>query len=526
MKAGDLLTISPLIALTLASIVVMLAAAFRRSHALALGLTLGGLAATFGTLFVSASRAERLVTPLVSMDSYTLFFIGLLTVATACVALLSWSYLERLPLHPEEYYVLLLTATLGGAALVASTHFASFFLGLEILSVSLYALIVYPVHRADAVEAAVKYLVLAGATSAFLIFGMALVYAEAGTMSAAGVARLIAGLGSGSAVVTIGVVMILVGVGFKLAVVPFHMWTPDVYEGAPAPVTAYIATVSKGAVFALLLRYMLPVSGDTSSTLFLALAAVAIASMLAGNLLALRQDNVKRILAYSSIAHLGYLLVAFLASGAASRERPSASTSSRTSRPPWWRSGWSPRSPRTSATRDSCADYRGLGARRPWLAAIFTVALLSLAGMPLTMGFIGKFLIVTAGSGAALWALVVVLVVTSTIGLYYYTRLIVAMYVRRPEEARAGRRPDRHPAGGGRHGGLRRARRAHRRAGRVRRVPGAAAAARGARRLRAALAVRRPPARDGVAPSSADRRSPSPRPAGEDRRRERVQEWR
>ncbi len=449
MKAGDLLTISPLIALTLASIVVMLAAAFWRSHALALGLTLGGLAATFGTLFVAASRAERLVTPLVSMDSYTLFFIGLLTVATACVAILSWSYLERLPLHPEEYYVLLLTATLGGAALVASTHFASFFLGLEILSVSLYALIVYPVHRADAVEAAVKYLVLAGATSAFLIFGMALVYAEAGTMSAAGVAGLIAGLGSGSAVVTIGVVMILVGVGFKLAVVPFHMWTPDVYEGAPAPVTAYIATVSKGAVFALLLRYMLPVSGDTSSTLFLALAAVAIASMLAGNLLALSQDNVKRILAYSSIAHLGYLLVAFLATG----QRAGAAVG-------FYLVAYFATtlvafgvvSVLSTGERDAglMRDYRGLGARRPWLAAIFTVALLSLAGMPLTMGFIGKFLIVTAGSGAALWALVVVLVVTSTIGLYYYTRLIVAMYVRRPEELEpAGALTAVQPAAGG-----------------------------------------------------------------------------
>ncbi len=433
MKAGDLLTISPLIALTLAPIAVMLAAAFWRSHGLALGLTLGGLAVTFGTLFVSASRTGRAVTPLVSMDSYTLFFIGLLTAGTAVVAILSRSYLRRLPLHPEEYYVLLLTATLGGAALVASTHFASFFLGLEILSVSLYALIVYPVHREEAVEAAVKYLVLAGATSAFLIFGMALVYAESGTMTAAGVAKLVAGLGSGSVVVTVGVVMILVGVGFKLAVVPFHMWTPDVYEGSPAPVTAYIATVSKGAVFALLLRYMLPVSSDQSSTLFLALTAIAIASMLAGNLLALRQDNVKRILAYSSIAHLGYLLVAFLASG----ERAGVAVG-------FYLIAYFATSlvafgvvtvlSTEQRDADLIADYRGLGARRPGLAAIFSVALFSLAGMPLTMGFIGKFVIVTAGAGAALWALVIVLVLSSTIGLYYYTRLIVVMYVRRPEE--------------------------------------------------------------------------------------------
>jgi len=433
-KAGDLLTISPLIALTLSSVIVMLAAAFWRSHGLALGLTLAGLAVTFGMLFVSASRSARVVTPLVAMDAYALFFIGLLTVATAIVAILSWSYLNRLRVRPEEYYVLLLTATLGGAALVASTHFASFFLGLEILSVSLYALIVYPVHREDAVEAAVKYLVLAGATSAFLIFGMALVYAEAGTMSAAGVRALVAaGLGSQQVIITVGIVMLLVGVGFKLAVVPFHMWTPDVYEGAPAPVTAYVATVSKGAVFALLLRYLLPVSSDTSSTLFLALAAVAIASMIAGNLLALRQDNVKRILAYSSIAHLGYLLVAFLAGG----ERAGvavgfyliayfATTLA----------AFGVVTVLSTGDRDAAdlLDYRGLGARRPVLAAIFAVALFSLAGMPLTMGFIGKFVIVSAGAGASLWALVIVLVLTSTIGLYYYTRLIVVMYVRRPEE--------------------------------------------------------------------------------------------
>ena len=438
MKAGDLLTISPLIALTLASVVVMLAAAFRRSHTLAFGLTLGGLATTFGLLFVAAGRAGRVVTPLIEMDAYALFFIGLLTVATAVVAVLSWGYLPRLRVHPEEYYVLLLTATLGGAVLVASTQFASLFLGIEILSVSLYALIVYPIHRPDAVEAAVKYLVLAGATSAFLVFGMALIYAESGTMTAAGVADLVlAGLGGDRIVLTVGLVMLLVGIGFKLAVVPFHMWTPDVYQGAPAPVVAYVATVSKGAVFALLLRYLLPVGLDQATTLFLALAAVAVASMLAGNLLALRQDNVKRLLAYSSIAHLGYLLVAFLATG----ERAGVAAAfylvayfATTLTAFGVVTVLSP----ADRDADTIADYRGLGSRRPGLAAIFAVSLFSLAGMPLTVGFIGKFTIVAAGAGAALWALVIVLVLTSTIGLYYYTRLIVAVYVRRPEAEASG----------------------------------------------------------------------------------------
>ena len=167
MSGSDLITLSPLIALTVSPVVVMLAGAFWRSHALALTLTLLGLAATFGTLFLAAGQPQRQVTPLLSFDTYTLFYIGLITAATAVVAIISWGYLGKRHVRPEEYYVLLLTATLGGAALVASTHFASFFLGLEILSVSLYALIVYPIFHERVVEAAVKYLVLAGATSAF-----------------------------------------------------------------------------------------------------------------------------------------------------------------------------------------------------------------------------------------------------------------------------------------------------------------------------------------------------------------------
>jgi NADH-quinone oxidoreductase subunit N len=433
MTPGDLITLLPLIVLTVSPVVVMLAAAFWRSHALALALTLVGLAATVVSLFIAATQTSRQVTPLLSFDTYALFYIGLLTVATAAVAIFSWGYLQRRHVHPEEYYMLLLTATLGGAVLVASTHFASFFLGLEILSVSLYALIVYPIYRAQFVEAAVKYLVLAGATSAFLVFGMALVYAETGTMTVVGLAPLLtAGLGGQQVVVALGVTLLLVGVGFKLAVVPFHMWTPDVYQGAPAPVTAYVATVSKGAMFALLLRYFRPVSLDTGSTLFLMFAAVAVASMVAGNLLALRQDNVKRILAYSSIANLGYLLVAFLAS---EEQAALAVTFFLVAYFATTLVAFGVVAALSTPERDAelIDDYRGLARRRRWTATAFTVALFSLAGMPLTMGFIAKFYLVTAGAGSALWALIIVLVLTSTVGLYYYTRIVVAMWVRQPD---------------------------------------------------------------------------------------------
>ncbi len=437
MSGGDVITLLPLIVLTLAPVVVMLAGAFRRSHGLALGLTLAGLAATVGSLFVAAAREPRQVTPLISMDTYTLFFIGLFCVASAAIAVLAWGYLQRRGVPPEEFYALLLTATLGAATLAASTHFASFFLALELMSVSLYVLIVYPLRREEFVEAAVKYLVLGGATSAFLVFGMALVYAQTGVMTVGGLAPLLGKLGSGDVVVTVGIVLILVGVGFKLAVVPFHMWTPDIYQGAPAPVSAFIATVSKGAMFALLLRYFRPVGLEHDSTLFYAFAAIAAASMIVGNLLALRQDNVKRILAYSSIAQLGYVLVAFLASGARgatavlffliayiATNLVAFGVVSALSTP--------------ERDADRMDDYRGLAARRPWLAAVLAVALFSLAGIPLTMGFLGKFYVITAGAGGTLWALIIVLVLTSTVGLFYYTRIIVAMYVQKPETEPAG----------------------------------------------------------------------------------------
>jgi NADH-quinone oxidoreductase subunit N len=437
MTWGDLVTLAPLLALTAAAVVVMLAAAFGRSHALALALTLTGLAAAFATLFVAGAGPSDQVTPLLALDGYALFVTGLLLAAAAAVAVLAWGYLRRQDVAPEEFYVLLLTATLGGATLVASTHFASLFLGLEILSVSLYALIVYPVHRREAVEAAVKYLVLAGTTSAFLVFGMALVYAETGTMSASGLAPVLDGSSdAGGSVVSTGLVLILVGIGFKLAVVPFHMWTPDVYQGAPAPVTAYVATVSKGAVVALLLRFFAPVGADSGGALFIAVAGIAIASMVVGNLLALRQDNVKRILAYSSIAHLGYVLVAFLAAG----ERGAiAVTFYLVAYFATTLAAFGVVTVLSGEERDAdrMEDYRGLAARRPGLAATFAVALFSLAGMPLTAGFIGKFTVVAAGADAARWALVVTLVLTSTVGLAYYIRLIVAMYVQRPAEGRA-----------------------------------------------------------------------------------------
>ncbi len=426
MTFANLIDLLPFILLGAGAVVVLLAIAIQRNHRVSIVLTLVALALAFVSLFASDATVQ--VTPLLIVDGYARFFIGLIVAASFAVAILSYGYLEQRATNADEFYILLLLATLGSAVLISSSHFASFFLGLEILSISLYTLIAYLRTSERGVEAGIKYLILAAASAAFLLFGMALVYAETGTMELARLAALPAITNSAQNLVLLtGFAMMIVGIGFKLAVVPFHLWTPDVYEGAPAPTTAFVATVSKGAMFALLLRYFTFINVQTYHSLYLAFVLIALASMIGGNVLALLQTNVKRILAYSSIAHLGYLLVAFLASG------PLAATAVAFYLVSYFITTLGAFGVVTVLSgdqrdADEMDDYRALFYRRPWLAGVLTAMLFSLAGIPLTSGFIGKFYLVMAGASTAQWLLVIVLVLTSALGLFYYLRIIVALY--------------------------------------------------------------------------------------------------
>jgi NADH-quinone oxidoreductase subunit N len=419
----ELTALLPFIILAATPVVVLLVIAFRRSHLLTLLLTLLGLLLAFGALFTAQSGGPQSVTPLLVVDGYALFYVGLLAMAAFASAVFAYGYLERHADRREEFYVLLLLATLGATVLASSNHFASFFLGLEILSVALYVLVAYRREDERSIEGGFKYLVLAATSAAFLLLGMALVYAEQGTMAFDQMALQPAP----GPLVMAGLGLILVGVGFKLALVPFHMWAPDVYEGAPAPAAALVATVSKGGVVAVLLRLFVPADVQASLAPFWALSAVAIASMFGGNLLALSQSNVKRILAYSSIAHLGYLLVGFLAGGA---QAVAASTLYLVTYLTAILAAFGVVGALSNSRWDADAikDYRGLYWRRPWLAAVLTVALFSLAGIPLTAGFLGKLYVLLAGVGASLWPLAISLVASSVIGLYYYLRIVVAMF--------------------------------------------------------------------------------------------------
>jgi NADH-quinone oxidoreductase subunit N len=424
---GDFIVLLPVLIIAATSIVVMLAVAVRRSHAISASLTFLGLAVAFASLWIAAPVAPRQVTPLLILDRSALFYIGLIVAASLAFVPLAYSYFEKSEDDHDELYILMLVATLGSAVLVSSRHFVSLFLGLELLSVALYGMISYPRRQPLPLEAGIKYLVLAAVSAAFLLFGMALIYGAFGTMQFGEIAARLAQPDFDRWLVLPGMALIVTGFGFKLAVVPFHLWTPDVYEGAPAPVTAYIATVSKGAMFALLLRYFYRTGAHNLAPLFVVFSILAIASMFAGNILALLQDNVKRILAYSSIAHLGYLLVAFQASGDLG---PTAVAFYLVAYFVTTLGAFGVVGILSDNTRDAdtIEDYRGLFWRRPAVAAVFTAMLLSLAGIPMTAGFIGKFYVVAAGASAAMWGLILVLVTTSAIGLFYYLRIVVAMY--------------------------------------------------------------------------------------------------
>jgi NADH-quinone oxidoreductase subunit N len=423
MTATDLLFALPLLVLAATAAVAATAIAFLRSRSLTFALSATGLVLA-GVSLSALPDAAVDVTPLLVIDRYGFFYVGLILAASLAVAALTFGYTRDSRGHFEELFVLQILSTLGACVLALSRHLVSFFLGLELLTVPLYVMIAYLRARPTALEAGVKYLILAAASSAFLLFGMALLYAQTGGLQ---FARL-ASLGGGSDVVaTAGIALIVAGVGFKLAVVPFHMWTPDVYQGAPAPVTAFVATVSKGAMVAVLLR-LLSTSG-AAGPMQPVLAAIAVASMFAGNLLALLQNNVKRILAYSSIAHLGYLLVGLVASGALAAE---ATTYYLATYVVTTLGAFGVLSILSAPDREAedLEAYRGLFWRRPALAATFSAMLLSLAGIPLTAGFVGKFYVVAAGVQSDHWWLVLALVINSAIGLFYYLRVLLVMYAR------------------------------------------------------------------------------------------------
>lgn len=439
MNAADFQALLPLLILALGASVLMLQIAFVRSVTLTAALATATLALAALSCRYALDAAPLQVTPLLQADRFGLLFCVLFCLAGAVTALLSKDYISHHGDQQEEFFLLLVLSTLGACVLAYAVHVASLLLGLELLSIALYALIAYPNKSILPLEAAIKYLVLSGAASATVLFGFALLYAATGTLEFSVLGDRLGDTTTAQSLLLVAAAMIFAGLGFKLSVVPFHLWTPDVYDGAPAPVTGFLASVGKAAVFVVLLRLFMDADLFRYQILVQVTGLLAIFSMLSGNLLALLQTNIKRMLAYSSIAHIGYLMIVFMVCINAENRQLAVEAAS------YYLVAY------TATTLAAFGLLTMIGAHQvqrenihlqhisglfwsqPVLAGLMLVALLSLAGIPLTAGFIAKFYLVSAAVAGSHWVLLFTLAVGSAIGIYYYLRVIYYM-IRRPEE--------------------------------------------------------------------------------------------
>jgi NADH-quinone oxidoreductase subunit N len=437
----ELQPILPEIILVGVAIFVLLADAIRpsRNQRVSLGLSLAGLvAAGFSSTVLWDWNGEPTVLGgMVSTDRFGIFF-RLLILGSAAIALLfSHEYLKRSGEGRGEYYALLLFATAGMTLLSAAADLIVVFLALEILSLSLYVMAGFSWRRSASQEASLKYFLLGAFSSAFFLYGIAFAYGATGTTSIGAIAQTLSG--EGGTTLALGLVaggLLLVGFSFKIAAVPFHMWTPDVYQGAPTPVTGFMAAGTKIAAFAALLRVATAALGPVAWDLRPAIWFIAALTMVLGSTIAIAQSDVKRMLAYSSIAHAGFVLVGVVA---ANQEGISGAM--------FYLAAYAAMilgafgvvavASGRGEERTSLDAYAGLARRSPWLAGLLALFLLSLAGIPPTAGFIAKVVVFQAAVQAGQSALVVLAVVASVVAAFFYLRVIVLMYMREPERAEA-----------------------------------------------------------------------------------------
>jgi len=427
MTGTDFYSLTPFLILAMAPIIIMIVISTKRNYDIVYGFTVLSFIAAIASVFYILPVIPHSIEPLFIMDKYSLFFLGIIFISALLVTFFSYDYLKQLDGIREEYYIILFTSTLGASLLAVANHFILFFLGIETLTLSLYILIAFEKSKGSSIEAGIKYLVLASVSSAFLLFGMGIIYVTFGTMQFNGIVTAMNNLVKLPPLFIYGFGMLLVGIGFKLALVPFHMWTPDVYQGAPAPVSSYIATVSKGAVLAVFIRFFYTIRGFENTSIFIVISGIAILSMFVGNLLAVQQKNIKRLLAYSSIANMGYLIIILL-TGTDKGIQSAIFYLITYFITTIGAFGVISLLSTKEIEAEKIEDYKGLFWKKPWLAAVLTLCLLSLAGIPVTAGFIAKFYLIYEGMKAGLMVLIFSMIINSVIGLYYYLRVITTMF--------------------------------------------------------------------------------------------------
>ena len=445
-----------LLAWTLLLVLIDLFAGEERAHWTPIAACIGlGISFVANVFVYSPAEGEQIALyGMFIADAFTGFLNMVILVATLIAVLMSWDYLNRADIHRGEYYILALISSAGAMFMVAANDLIIIFVALELLSIPLYILAAFRSIKNDgselslkSEESGMKYFILGAFSSAFLVFGAALVYGATGTTNIPQIFSIAGGIVGGTSAAAfyllIGAALLVVGLGFKVAVVPFHMWTPDVYEGAPTPVTAFMSVTAKVGGFAALLRVL--ITGLSVLVLAEGEAAawqstttiIAILTLVLGNFVAISQRNLKRMLAYSSIAHAGYIMVAVAAAGAAD-VADAATQSALVYMMAYMFTNLGAFAvvmaiEREDGSGGNIDDITGLAKTRPLMAMAMTIFMLSLTGIPLTAGFVGKFMIFSSAIQAGLFGLAVIGVLTSVVSAFYYVRVVVNMYLRDSE---------------------------------------------------------------------------------------------
>ena len=427
-------SLSPLLIIAFGTVLSLLLIAWRRSQKMILAFTIAiFVCAILASISLVINLTDGIqVTSLMKIDRYGCITLILILIASISVSILSSAWLTHSVEMHDEFFILLQLVVLGAGVLVMSDHFASLFLGFELLSISLVGMVGYSRSSEHSVESSFKYLILSACASSFMLLGIAFIYSQSGSLSFSVKVDDVLGF-----FYVVGMALFLVGTFFKLSLAPFHFWTPDVYQGAPTSVTLLLATVSKVAMFIVLMKFWFSQSWlfqvkETAFSMLSFISLIAILSMLIGNVLALKQQNIKRLLAYSSIAHMGYLLIVLLIISPQSVKLA-------------WQSALFYLVAYVLATialfvvvqlgqgkakniEQRVSDWQGMFWNNRLFAILVIIAVLSLAGIPLTAGFIGKFYLLNIAVQNQQWWLLTALIIGSGIGLYYYLQIIFALF--------------------------------------------------------------------------------------------------
>ncbi|HEX6505495.1 MAG TPA: NADH-quinone oxidoreductase subunit N [Terriglobales bacterium] len=431
--AADYIRILPELVLTIFGVVVMVVEPLidenRNQQTLGTIALIGSLGAIAAS-FYQAGYPGLAFWNMVKVSNFSVFFHVLVTTIAAIVILTSYEYMSVQRIRAGEYYGLILFGTVGMCLMSSAMELVLIFISLEISSISSYILAGFRRREASSSEASLKYFLLGSFATAFFLYGIAMMFGATGSTNIDKISQVLASQ-QVPVLVDVGIALMFIGLGFKVAAAPFHVWTPDVYEGAPAPVVGFMSTAPKAAVFAVLLRIFFEANAPGRIWLIWVSAAL---SMCLGNIAALVQTNVKRLLAYSSIAHAGYLLIAYATA-------PDLGISAAM----FYTASYAAMNVGAFAVVSHLAnageryvtldDYAGLGQRSPILAATLTIFLLSLIGIPVTGGFFAKFYVFSAALKSNLVGLTIIAVINSAVGAYYYLRVIVVMYMREERES-------------------------------------------------------------------------------------------